>query len=323
MTTSDRLPPPLLAAADARRGHRRRNRASDRAGTDQRRRRRARGRRDADRHHRVRGGGREPSWPRPSRTRELKPPPADAERDAGAHDITGDEDEDTAATKLEAMRRGRAARARVAELNAKRLAEWPTPPTPPKPSLGALETGGDAMRQSPTPDPDADDEAVGSAPEHPDVLPPETETVAERAEDGSPGAPTRKTISATAAYARGGEGDGGGSRGSRRRGRARGDVRGRRRGRPRDGEMGVVSRGERAAANIDELDLCGNSRAAAAALTFGVSEEEAPIGPKEYVPEDMRRAPREYELRSSVVMHHSFGFESTKRNNCTTSTTRP
>ena len=164
---------------------------------------------------------------------------ADAERDAGAHDITGDEDEDTAATKLEAMRRGRAARARVAELNAKRLAEMANAADAAEAVARALETGGDAMRQSPTPDPDADDEAVGSAPEHPDVLPPETETVAERAEDGSPGAPTRKAISATAADRAAAKADGGGSRGSRRRGRARGgDVRGRRRGRPRDGEIG-------------------------------------------------------------------------------------
>lgn len=243
---------------------------------------------------------------------------ADAERDAGAHDITGDEDEDTAATKLEAMRRGRAARARVAELNAKRLAELANAADAAEAVARALETGGDAMRQSPTPDPDADDEAVGSAPEHPDVLPPETETVAERAEDGSPGAPTRKTISATAA-----------DRAAAKATAADLEARvaaaeleevtfeGDDADAPATVKLGVVSRGERAAANIDELRSARDDAArAAAALTFEASEEEAPIGPKEYVPEDMRRAPREYELhRSSVVMHHSFGFESTKRNN--------
>ena len=110
------------------------------------------------------------------------------------------------------------------------------------------------MRQSPTPDPDADDEAVGSAPEHPDVLPPETETVAERAEDGSPGAPTRKTISATAA-----------DRAAAKATAADLEARvaaaeleevtfeGDDADAPATVKLGVVSRGERAAANIDEL----------------------------------------------------------------------
>ena len=82
-------------------------------------------------------------------------------------------------------------------------------------------------------------------------------------------------------------------------------------------KLGAVSRGERAPANLDELRSARDAAAnAATALAPEAPEEEEPAGPKEYVPEEMRRAPREDELhRSSVVMHHSFGFESTKRNN--------
>ena len=245
-----------------------------------------------------------------------------AERDAGADDITGDEDEDTAATKLEAMRRGRAARAKVAELNARRLAETSK-------AANAAEAIARA-RADPTPDPDADDEAGGAAPEHPNDPPPETEIVAERAEDapggseegsegdGSSGSPAKSAIPATAAERAAAEA-------------AAADLEARvataeleevtfegdDADAPATVKLGAVSRGERAPANLDELRSARAAAAkAAAALAPEAPEEEEPAGPKEYVPEEMRRAPREDELhRSAVVMHHSFGFESTKRNN--------
>ena len=45
-------------------------------------------------------------------------------------------------------------------------------------------------------------------------------------------------------------------------------------------------------------------------------DPDAPSRPKEYVPDEMRAAPREGELgRHAVRMHHSFGFETVKRNN--------
>ena len=56
-------------------------------------------------------------------------------------------------------------------------------------------------------------------------------------------------------------------------------------------------------------------RSARAALD-AAPDPDAPVPRKEYVPEEMRAAPGEDELpRDAITMHHSFGFESVKRNN--------
>jgi WD40 repeat protein len=65
----------------------------------------------------------------------------------------------------------------------------------------------------------------------------------------------------------------------------------------------------------DRLEALRASSAARAALE-AAPDPDAPVPRKEYEPEEMRRAPGEDELpRDAVTMHHSFGFESVKRNN--------
>ena len=65
----------------------------------------------------------------------------------------------------------------------------------------------------------------------------------------------------------------------------------------------------------DRLEALRAVRSARAALD-AAPDPDAPVPRKEYKPEEMRRAPGEDELsRDAITMHHSFGFESVKRNN--------
>ena len=65
----------------------------------------------------------------------------------------------------------------------------------------------------------------------------------------------------------------------------------------------------------DRLEALRASSVARAALE-AAPDPDAPVPRKAYDPEEMRRAPGEDELpRDEVTMHHSFGFESVKRNN--------